>query len=179
MQNTKRVIELKTRAKVYILTILIAIVLMLSIVSMVSAEDTGVFVRARTVGIDKNTSKEITIIDITTNKTGNLKYIEWYYSKNESGKYKRDTRILHFNETVTNNVAILKIKRPLDPTGKPYSVIRALIFVDGQLVLNSMYKTKINTGQDVKQEKKSPGFEIAMSAISIISLAYILKKRRK
>lgn len=170
---------MKTRTEAYILATLIVTVLMLSIVSIVSAEDTGVFVRARTVGIDKNTSKEITIIDITTNKTGNLKYVEWYYSKNESGQYKRDTRILHFNDTITNNVAILKIKRPLDHTGKPYSVIRALIFVDDQLVLNSMYKTKVNTNKDANQEKKSPGFEIAITAISIISLAYILKKRRK
>ena len=171
--------KLKTNAKICLIAISIMAILVTVPIMSIAADDSGILVRARTVGIDKNTSKEIVIIDVTTNKTGQLKYIEWYYSKNESGKYNRDLRVLHFNDTIKNNIAILKIKRPLDPTGKPYSVVRALIYINDELALNSMFKSADIKQSTPQEQKKSPGFEIGILAIAIISMHYLLNKRRR
>lgn len=162
------------------LIILTIIILMISIVGVI--EDANIVIRARTVGIDENESKEITIIDISTNKLGQLKYIEWYYSKNETGQYNRDVRIEYYNETVNNNVIILKIKRPLAPDRKPYNKIKALVFIDDKLALDSFLayeKLTIKEGNTTKEEKKSPGFGIIASILSISLIIFVLKKKNK
>lgn len=171
------------------LIVLVVAILMLSIVATaengngtnVKTEKINVLIKSLNRGIDKDSGKQIVWVNITTNKIGRMIYVEEYFSKNETGQLKLDSRRMYYNDTMKDNTLVLQIKRPMDKDGKSYAYINAMVFLNGKRVLYTSFKrlkpkNVKTTGSN--DSKKSPGFDIIMPTISIISLAYILKRRR-
>lgn len=158
--------------------LLITIVLILSTIGMAeenNTEKTKVVVVSKDIGIDQDSNKYVVLVGIATNKIGHLIYMEEYYSRNGSDKLKLDTRIVYYNDTMANNTLTLKVKRPLNKNGEQYEFVKAVAYIDNKRELNSWFKRN-NT--NVGENKKSPGFEIIVPIISILSIVYILRKRK-
>jgi len=167
----------------YIVT-LFAIVLILSTVgaAVENASNAGktnitdtskanITIISKSVEIDKNSSKEIVLIYIDSSKTGHLNYLEKYYSQNATGGVNLDSAIMYYNETMPNNTFTLKIKRPLDNDGNQYRLIKALIYIDNKKEFDTWFKFG-------DKNKESPGFDIIVAIISMISIVYLLKIRK-
>lgn len=162
--------------KKYIL-LLVTIVLIFSTISTAEENNTGktkVIVISKDVGIDQDSNKYVVLVNIATTKIGHLIYLEEYYSRNGS-KLKLDSRIVYYNNTMTNNTLTLKVKRPLNKNGDQYEFVKAIAYIDNKKELNSWFKR--NNGKDEK--KQSPGFEIIVPIVSMLSIVYILKKKRR
>ena len=169
--------------KKYIL--LLTIVLIFSTIGIAEENKTKVIAISKDIGIDSASGKYIVLVNIATNKIGHLIYMEEYYSKNSSDRLKLDSRIMYYNDTLQNNTLVLKIKRPLDKNGEQYDYVKAVGFIDNEKILDSWF-TYINKNTSTVTEngiatenKKSPGFEIIIPIISILSVTYILKKKIK
>lgn len=159
--------------------LLITIVLILSTIGTAeenNTEKTKVVVVSKDVGIDQDSNKYVVLINIATNKIGHLIYMEEYYSRNGSDKLKLDTRIIYYNNTMTNNTMTLKVKRPLDKNGEQYEFVKAVAYIDNKRELNSFFKQN-NKGAD--ENKKSPGFEIIVPIISMLSIVCLLRNRKR
>lgn len=167
------------------LLILVATVLILSMVTTVNAE---VVAKSKILGIDKNISRQIAVVQITLDKPGQqLVYVERYYTRNSDGKLKLEIGRMYYNGTVGNQTLTLRIKRPLMEGGKPYPIVRAMGTIDGKQELNAFFKyPKSNgtnngktPGEDTQKKFPIPGFESILSIVSVISLVCILKRRQK
>lgn len=167
------------------LLILAATVLILSMVITVNAEAVA---KSKILGVDKNISKQIVLVQITLDKPGqHLVYVERYYTRNSEGKLKLEIGRMYYNGTVDNQTLTLRVKRPLMEGGKPYPIVRAIGIVDGKQELNAFFKypksadkNNAKTSGGATQKKfPIPGFESVLSVVSIISLVCLLKGRQK
>lgn len=172
------------KIKKYVL-LLITIVLIFSTIGTAeenntTTEKTKVLVISKDVGIDHD--KYVVLISIATNKIGHLIYIEEYYSRNGSDdKLRLDSRIIYYNDTMKNNTMTLKVKRPLDKNGEQYEFVKAVAYIDNKRELNSWFKRNNKSTANkstAEEDKKSPGFEIIVPIISMLSIAYILRNRK-
>ncbi len=160
--------------------LLITIVLIFSTIGTAeenNTEKTKVIVISKDVGIDKDSNKYVVLVNIATNKIGHLIYLEEYYSRNGSDKLKLDTRIIYYNNTMTNNTLTLKVKRPLDKNGEQYEFVKAVAYIDNKRELNSWFKRNNKSSTD--DNKKSPGFEIIVPIISMLSIVCLLRNRKR
>ena len=157
-------------------------ILILSMVG-IAAENTekaNITVASKSLDIDKSTNKETVLITIDTSKTGHLNYIEKYYSKNDTGAINLDSASMYYNDTITNNTLTLEIKRPLNASGGQYLLIKAMVFIDNVRQFDSQFRI-IDEQEEVKQTEQppeSPGFDIVVPIISIVSIVYLLKRRK-
>lgn len=164
--------------------VLLAVILVLSVTGIAeeNTEKVKIVVIAKNLGIDKNLSKQMVFVNITTDKTGHLTYVERYYSKNETGKLNIKDARMYFNATIKNNTVLLRIKRPLSESGEPYAFVRSIVYIDDKKGLDSWLKyidTKnTSVDKDTNKDKKSPGFEVIMSIITMVSIVYLLKRKK-
>ncbi len=159
----------------YIVVLMLAI-LMLSMVGMANdnnTEDVNITIISKNLDIDKDSNREIVLIYINSSKTGHLNYVEKYYSINETGGKKLDSAMMYYNDTMSNNTLALKIKRPLDIYGNPYRLIKAMIFIDNKKVFDK----QLIFVKDENEEKKSPGFDIIVTMVSMIFIICLLKRK--
>lgn len=164
--------------------VLLAAILVLSVAGIAeeNAEKTKVVVIAKNLGIDKNLSKQMVFVNITTDKIGHLTYVERYYSKNETGKLIAKDARMYFNATIKNNTVFLRIKRPLSESGEPYTYVRAIVNIDNEKSLDSWLKYVDSKNASVNKgangEKKAPGFEIIISVVTMVSMVLLLKRKK-
>lgn len=168
-----------TKMTIRICLIIIITILIMSVVGVAGdnkTEKTKVVVISRNIGIDQN--REVILASIATNKIGHLIYLEEYYSRNDSDpdKINLDNKIIYYNDTMTNNTLTLKIKRPLDKNGDQYKYVKAVAYIDNKRELNSWFK--YGNKNDKNEKKKSPGFEIVILIVSILSVIYIKKLKK-
>lgn len=162
---------------------LLTTILMLSMAGMANentenvniTEKVNITIVSKNLDIDKDSNREIVSVYINSSKIGHLNYIEKYYSINETGEKNLDSAMMYYNNTMPNNTFALKIKRPLDRSGNPYRLIKAMIFIDNKKVFD---KQLIFVKNENSSEKKSPGFDIIVAAVSIIFIIYLFKKKR-
>lgn len=164
--------------------VLLAAILLLSVAGIAeeNTEKTKVVVITKNLGIDKNLSKQMVYVNITADETGHLTYVERYYSKNDTGKLIAKDARMYFNGTTENNTIWLRIKRPLSESGEPYTLIRAVVYINGQKDLDTWLKyidsKNASAIKGVNAEKKSPGFDVTIPIITMISIVYLLKRNK-
>jgi hypothetical protein len=187
-----------------IITLLLTIVILSTVSTAVeNSEKANITVMSESMSIDKALSQETVLINIHTNKTGHLTYLEKYYSKNETGGLKLDGARMYYNNTIENNTLTLRIKRPLNSSGDPYIMVKAMMYINNNKIFDSWFiyvdttkkpdivgtqnetvtnETVTNetvTNETVTNETvKSPGFEPIVFVISIVSIFYISKRRK-
>lgn len=165
------------------LIMLFVTILILSMVGTAVENNTkaNIIVRSESISVDKNLGQETVLITINTEKTGHFTYLEKYYSKNVTDT--PDKAMLYYNDTLTNNTLGLKIKRPLNESGEPYSLVKAVIYIDNVKRFDSLFiyvdETEKPVTTNVPNETKgSPGFETIASIISITCIVHLLKRRK-
>lgn len=172
--------------RTYYIMLAIAI-LMLSTIGA-AQENTGtfkVYIKAKHLGFDKNSSQQIERVNITTNgnSLGHLVYLEEYYLTDNSGSLKLDRKIKLYDTNLTSNTISLDVKRPKTKSGELYYTIKGIVVTDDKAVWKWINLTKKSNSTDrpdaadISNNKRSPGFDIVMLT-GIISLAYISLKRK-
>ena len=84
------------------------------------------------IGFDNNWFSSIMLVNITTPKFGHLVYVEEYFTVDSSDNPKPVTSKTYYDNNVKENNISFQILRPLSRSGKFYSMIRAVIMVDGE-----------------------------------------------
>lgn len=157
-----------------------------------------VIIKSKPLGYDKDSGKQIVLINITTNKIGNFTYTEKYYTINSTGHLIFSSKATHYNGKLTNNETVFQIVRPVIKTEKSYPFIKSVVTVENQTASAWIKRSKIttnnstgnklnnidnNTGNrsdrqnDSGNNKKIPGFEIIMSIV-IIPMIYLLIRKK-
>lgn len=93
------------------------------------------------IGFDNNWFSSIMLINITTPKFGRLVYVEEYFTVDSSDNPKPVISKIYYDNNVKENNISFQILRPLSRSGKFYSMIRAVIIVDGERMYEKWIKT--------------------------------------
>ena len=129
---------------------------------------------------DNSKNQQTTVFLDTKNKTGHLVYKEEYYSQDGSDGVKLDKRIKYYEGDINISSIKLTFNRPLVRSGMPYegSMIKAIVILENETILNNWYRDRPkNSTGNAAASKKNPGFE-AMAALGLISLIYLIRRRK-
>lgn len=109
---------------------------------------------------DKSTNLNILSVNVSTNKLGRLAYVEEYYSAGSDVPKLYSTKRF-YDDNLTKNKISFNISRPTTRLGKPYSLIKSIILLDGKIVgekwLDTLASTKFeieNTNISLINEKE-------------------------
>lgn len=130
-----------------ILILLVAVMVLLPIGGMAETAGTNgtnvtkFSINATYIGFDNDWFASKILINITTPRLGNLKYIEDYFTVDSYDNPKPVISNTYYNDNVTENNISFQILRPLSRSGKFYNMIRGVIIIDGKRVYESWLRT--------------------------------------
>lgn len=123
-----------------IFSIGIAIVILLSVSSIAQTDDVQVTLKSKNWGPDQNLGGSRATITITTNKIGNLTYVEEYYGTDSDGQPKFFSGNRH-EEEMKNYATSFDLVRPKNNHLQAWSLIKSKVILDRVVA----YEVWINT----------------------------------
>lgn len=117
--------------------------------SISDINNTNIRVKITYLGYDKNWNAEKLRINMTIDRLGHLLYVENYYSiGSEAPKFYSSKA--YYDNNLTSNKISFEILRPKTSLGKPYSLIKSTISIDGKMIsdkwLDSLKTTQFDIG---------------------------------
>lgn len=178
-----------------VLIMLLATMLLLSLSGIAQEDANDVKVSSKIMGYNKTFNREIVIIniDVGNNVDGNMTYVEGYYFVNQTGKIRLGTFSKPFNTTINKNPMSIRMLRPLKTNGKPYTIIKSEITINGKKYVKWFDLNKINSTNTSKpttdknattvkvaeeKQKESPSLGV-LALVGIIYMAYLIRRKTK
>lgn len=117
--------------------------------SISDINNTNIRVKITYLGYDKNWNAEKLRINITIDRLGHLLYVENYYSMGSEAPKSYSSKTYYDNNLTSNKISF-EILRPKTRLGKPYSLIKSTIALDGKIIsekwLDSLKTTQFEIG---------------------------------